>query len=259
VAPPGEENPVTEDLRRLQAERDAALRRVQELSAAQEEFLRAVSHDLRAPLRQVTSYATLLREVLQQQPDPPAQVREALGFAATMQRSARRMAAMLDGLQAISRAGCAPLRLAVVDVDAIVRQERDALSGAQSVRWHVHGDLPPVRADAVLFAQAVRELLANAVKFSHGREAPSCIEVSGAAAPGGRVRLGIADNGVGFAPEHARGLFGVFQRLHRDDEFEGVGAGLALCKLIAERHGATVTLSARPGVGCTVTLDWPAA
>ncbi|MGB6114553.1 MAG: histidine kinase dimerization/phospho-acceptor domain-containing protein, partial [Comamonas sp.] len=87
---------MTEQLQRLQAERDAALRRVQELSAAQETFLRAVSHDLRAPLRHVTSYAALLREVLQQQPDPTAQVREALGFAATMQRSARRMAAMLD-------------------------------------------------------------------------------------------------------------------------------------------------------------------
>ncbi|MBZ0226056.1 MAG: two-component sensor histidine kinase [Comamonas sp.] len=258
MAPPGEESPVTEELQRLQAERDAALRRVQELSAAQETFLRAVSHDLRAPLRHVTSYAALLREVLQQQPDPTAQVREALGFAATMQQSARRMAAMLDGLQAMSRAGSAPLRLAAVDVGAVVLQECDALSGAQPVRWRVHGDIPPVRADAALFAQVVRELLANAIKFSHGCEAPS-VEVSGAAVPNGRVRLGIADNGVGFAPEHAQGLFGVFQRLHRDGEFEGVGAGLALCKLIAERHGATIGASARPGRGCTITLDWPAA
>src|SRR5690606_37555794 len=126
---------------------DAALRRVQELSAAQEEFLRAVSHDLRAPLRHVASYAALLREALQQT-DPSAQVREALGFAATMQRSARRMAAMLDGLQAMSRAGCAPLRLAAVDVGAVVRQERDALSGAQPVCWRVHDGIPPVCADA---------------------------------------------------------------------------------------------------------------
>ena len=247
-----------DELQGLRAERDAALGRVQALSEAHEEFLRAVSHDLRAPLRHVTSYGALLQEVLRELPDPPPQVREAMGFAATMQQSARRMAAMLDGLQAISRAGRAPLHPAPVDVPQALERARGLLADAGRVQWRVAQPIPPVWADPALFGQVLGELLANAVKFSRPRERP-CIEVAGAAALGGRVQVRISDNGVGFDPGRAPGLPGVFQRLHREGEFDGVGTGLALCKTIADRHGAGLSLSAQPDAGCTVNLDWPAA
>ena len=74
----------------------------------------------------------------------------------------------------------------------------------------------------------------------------------------GELQLRVQDNGVGFDPARAGQLFGVFQRLHRESDFEGVGAGLALCRLIAKRHGGEVTATARPGAGCTVRVQWPA-
>lgn len=247
---------MTEEAQRLRAERDAALRRVEELSAVQEEFLRAVSHDLRAPLRHVTSYGALLGEMLRDLPDPPAQVHEALGFAATMQRSARRMAAMLDGLQALSRAGRAPLTPVRVDLHAALLQARAALPVAEAVHWEIAPRMPALHADPALLAQLLVQLLDNAVKFSRGVAAPHVS--ANAQVAGGRVQLSIADNGAGFEERCAQGLFGVFQRLHREEEYDGVGVGLALCKLIAERHGARIAAHARPGTGCTVTLDWPA-
>ncbi|WP_024539117.1 sensor histidine kinase [Comamonas badia] len=245
------------ELERLTTERDALRARVQELTGAQEEFLRAVSHDLRAPLRHVTSYAALLREVLQELPEPPAQVQEALGFAATMEQSARRMAAMIDGLQTLSRAARAPLRLAAVDLAQAVREAAAGLPRGAAVAWDIAPQLPALQADAVLLQQLLGQLLDNAAKFS-GRQSAPRVAVLPAAAESGRVAFTISDNGVGFDPAHAQGLFGVFQRLHRDGEFDGVGAGLALCKLIAERHGARIGAAAQPGAGCTITLDWPA-
>ena len=250
---------MTDEPQRLRAERDAALRRVQELSAAHEEFLHAIAHDLRAPLRHVTSYAALLREVLADLDPPPESVREALGYAATLEHSARRMALMIDGLQALSRAARAPLVPARVDLPAALAQARAALpgvAGAGAVHWEVAPHMPALQADPALLAQLLAQLLGNAVKFSQGVALPR-VSV-GAQAAHGRVLITIADNGAGFDERHAQGLFGVFQRLHRDGEFAGVGAGLALCKLIADRHGARIAAHAQPGAGCTVTLDWPA-
>ncbi len=241
----------------LQAQLDAARGQLAALGAAQEELLRAVSHDLRAPLRHVISYAGLLREVLQELPEPPGQVREALGFAATMEQSARRMGLMIDGLQAISRAARAPLALAAVDVRAAIEQVRATLADAAALRWDLPQAMPAVRADAALLALLLAQVLGNAVKFSRASPRPE-VRVE-AQDQGERVRLAITDNGAGFDPAHAGSLFGVFQRLHREREFDGVGAGLALCKTIAERHGARIAAaSAGPGRGCTVTLDWPA-
>jgi light-regulated signal transduction histidine kinase (bacteriophytochrome) len=102
------------------------------------------------------------------------------------------------------------------------------------------------------------QLLANAVKFSRG-SAPPVVAIAPAAATEGQVAFTIEDNGVGFDPARAGQLFGVFQRLHRESEFEGVGAGLALCRTIALRHGGEVSATARPGAGCTVRVQWPAA
>ena len=248
---------MTSDLERLTAERDALLARVQELTAAQDEFLRAASHDLRAPLRHVTSYAALLREVLQELPEPPDQVLEALGFAATMEQSARRMAAMIDGLQALSRAARAPVHRVPVDLARAVWDVVAGLPRGAAVAWNVVQPLPTLQADPALLQQLLQQLLDNAAKFS-SRQAPARVDIAPVAAPPKRVAFAIRDNGVGFDPAHAQGLFGVFQRLHREGEFDGVGAGLALCKLIAERHGAHISAAAQPGAGCTITLDWPA-
>ncbi|MBS0293806.1 MAG: two-component sensor histidine kinase [Proteobacteria bacterium] len=246
----------SDEAARLQAELAAARQQIAEMTAAQEDFLRGVSHDLRAPLRHVTSYGALVREVLQEQ---PPQVDEALGFLATMEQSARRMALMIDGLQAISRAGRAPLRLQTLDLGAAVQQARAALgAAAEAAHWHITPAMPAVSADSALFAQLLHQLLANALKFTRDMPKP-CITIHAQAGGQGRVHVSVQDNGAGFDGTRASQLFGVFQRLHRESDFEGVGAGLALCQAIARRHGATISATAAPAAGCSIELDWPAA
>ncbi len=235
---------------------------VADLAAAQEEFLRAVSHDLRAPLRHVTSYGTLVREVLGDLPAEVLQgpeVQEALGFLATMDQSARRMGQMLDGLLALVRAARAPLRPEPVALIDAVSEARAALVPAEvgrSIDWQVSVDLPVLQADPLWLRELLVQLLGNAVKFTRNVAQPR-VAVWPDAAPDGAVAFVVQDNGAGFDAARAGALFGVFQRLHRETEFEGVGAGLALCRTIAERHGGTVTATAAPGAGCTVRVQWP--
>lgn len=253
------------ELQQARAELARAQQQMADMAAAQEEFLRAVSHDLRAPLRHVTSYGTLVREVLGDLPADVlqrAEVQEALRFLATMDQSARRMGLMIDGLLALARTGRAPLQLQPVALGDAVAQARQALAAAEAgrtVQWRVAVDaLPPLRADPALLHALLAELLGNALKFSRATAQP-CITVAATAAPEGQVAFVVQDNGAGFDPARAGSLFGVFQRLHRETEFEGVGAGLALCQQVARRHGAEVAAMATPGEGCTVRVQWPAA
>lgn len=251
----GDGTPTADTLAQLRSELAQARQQISDMAAAQEDFLRGVSHDLRAPLRHVTSFGALVREVLEEQ---PPQVDEALGFLSTMEQSARRMAQMIDGLQAIARARRATLRPQAVDLTAAVQEARAALGGAaEGLLWDIAPAMPAVQADAELLGQLLAQLLGNAVKFSRGVQSP-CVRVGAEPLPPGRVRITVQDNGAGFDGAHAQQLFGVFQRLHRESEFEGVGAGLALCLAIAQRHGATIHATAARGAGCTVTLDWPA-
>ncbi len=242
------------------------------LAAAQEEFVRAVSHDLRAPLRHVTAYGELVRELLTEllgdsaiQPagayGPKQTVQEALDFLATMAQSAQRMGRMLDGLLALSRAQRTPLACAPVDVAALLAEVRTLLASeaaGRTVEWQVDSDLPVLWADAALLREVLRELLGNALKFTRGR-AVARITVRSVDEEGGDGVLLVEDNGVGFDAAHAGALFGVFQRLHREEAFPGVGTGLALCRAIAERHGARIAITAVPDAGCTVRLSWPRA
>ena len=254
-----------QEVHQLRTELARARQQVADMAAAQDEFLHAVSHDLRAPLRHVTSYGTLVREVLGDLPADVAErdeVQEALGFLSTMDQSARRMGLMIDGLLALARAGRAPLRPQPVPLAQAVAQARAALAAAEAgraVQWHMDAEnLPVLQADPELLQTLLVQLLGNALKFTRPVAQP-CITLRAEEAPPGQAAFAVQDNGVGFDPARAQALFGVFQRLHREAEFDGVGAGLALCRAIARRHGGTITASAAPGAGCTVRLQWPAA
>ena len=250
------------ELQQLRAALARSQQQVADMAAAQEEFLRAVSHDLRAPLRHVTSYGTLVREVLGDLPPEVlqgAEVQEALGFLATMDQSARRMGLMIDGLQALVRASRAPLRLQPVPLADAIAHARTTLASAErgrTVEWRVGVDLPTLQADSTLLQELLVQLLGNALKFTRPVAQP-CITVLADAAPAGQVAFAVQDNGVGFDPARAGALFGVFQRLHRETEFDGVGAGLALCRASAQRHGAQISATAVPGGGCAVRVQWP--
>lgn len=251
-----------ETVEALRAELARSRQQVADMAAAQEEFLRAVSHDLRAPLRHVTSYGTLVREVLGDLSPEVVQspaLQEALEFLATMDQSARRMGLMIDGLLAITRATRAPLHcttVALADAVAQVRTDLAAAEAGRNVQWSLAPDLPVLDADAGLLRELLVQVLGNALKFTRG-QAVAQIHIGAEPLADGRVAVTVRDNGTGFDPARAGALFGVFQRLHRETEFEGVGTGLALCRVIAQRHGAQITAEGTPGQGCQVRLEWP--
>ena len=246
-------------LRALLAGRDAALAEQQEALQA---WMHAVSHDLRAPLRHITSFGPLVHELLQDAPGLDAATRqEALEFLSTMDQSARRMGRMLDGLLQLARIARAPFTPQAVDLGALVREVQHALAAqhaGRAVQWQADGPWPRVQGDPALLRQLLTELLGNALKFTQARS-PAEIRVTAECTADGHCALCVQDNGVGFDPARAQGLFGIFQRLHRESEFDGVGCGLAAVRAIAQRHGGTASAQAAPGAGCTVRVDWPAA
>ena len=134
---------------------------------------------------------------------------------------------------------------------------KPAIEAGRAVEWRFALDLPTLQADPALLQDLLVQLLGNALKFTRQAAQP-CIAVQAVVAPAGHVAFTVQDNGVGFDPARAGTLFGVFQRLHRESEFEGVGTGLALCRAIAQRHGGAITATAVPGAGCTVRVEWPA-
>lgn len=233
------------------------------LRAAHDGLLHAVSHDLRAPLRHITSFAPLLRESVQALGTGAGGAEaaaEAQQFLSTMEQASRRLGRMIEALLQLARVERAPLKLESVDVRALAMQERDRLAAsapARAVQWQLPEAPVPLRADTGLLRQLLAELLGNAFKFTQGRAAAR-IALQAQPRPDGGWRFIVQDNGAGFDPARAQTLFGLFQRLHRDSEFDGLGAGLALVQLIATRHGASLRATAVPQGGCTVQVDWPA-
>ena len=232
---------------------------LERLRAAHQDLLRAISHDLRAPLRHVTAFAPLLRELIDTPALPAAERTEALEFLGTMESAGQRLVLMLDGVLALSRVAAAPLRLEVVDLDKLVRHVIDqqrAIAPPGRIDWRIDA-LPPVHADVALLRPALVALIGNALKFTERTDHAS-VRVSASRDADGRYRLQVQDNGAGFDMVRAQGLFDLFQRLHPEREFKGVGAGLALVRAVAERHGGTVSARASVGAGCCVEMVWPA-
>lgn len=232
------------------------------LHAAHESWMRAVAHDLRAPLRHVVSFAPLLKESVDELAAAAPQVvhaaEDAHEFAATMERAARKMSAMLDGLAHISRAARAELQPEFVDWLALTVPLVQAL---QAQHPHVQWVLPTqaevlVLAHAEWLRVAMQAVLDNAIKFSAQQVQP-LVQVQAYPLANGGWRLQVQDNGAGFNDSRAQQLGEIFQRMHHDNEFDGVGCGLALVSTVAQRHGARWSVQSQPGAGCTVSLDWP--
>ena len=217
-----------------------------------EAFSYTVSHDLRAPLRHVDGYARMLQEDAGDQLTP-----DMLRYLDMISRSSRHMGLLIDDLLAFSRVGRKPLEQVTLDMGDLVRHALHE-AGAERAQATVDiGSLPAVDADPVLMRQAWVNLLSNAIKYSAPRGAEARIEVSGER-DGALVRYRVRDNGVGFDMRYADKLFGVFHRLHSQDDFEGTGVGLAIVRQILERHGGQVSADARPGEGATFTIELPA-
>ncbi|MEW5864546.1 MAG: PAS domain S-box protein [Pseudomonadota bacterium] len=237
---------VEEKVRARTAELEKALREI-------EAFSYTVSHDLRAPLRHIAGFAGLLLE----RPAVRADA-EAAGYAERLGAAARRLGTMVDSLLEYSRLGRRQLALAQVDLGAEARQiaaELDGQAAGRRVLWTI-GPLPVVRGDPTLLRLLLQNLLDNALKYTRPRP-EARIEI-GARREGSDWVVHVRDNGVGFDMRYTAKLFGVFQRLHRDSEFEGTGIGLAHAARIVERHGGRIWCDAMPERGATFYFTLPA-
>jgi light-regulated signal transduction histidine kinase (bacteriophytochrome) len=253
---------ISDVTRRVEAERalrDYARRleeRSRELESANHElnsFSYSVSHDLRAPLRAIDGFSRILRE------DHAAALdAEGLRLLGVIRTNRRKMAQLIDDLLAFSRLGRKALAVAEIDMVALVRQTiaeaEKAERGDRSIEFRV-GCLPTAVADRALVEQVWVNLISNAVKYTRGRQ-DAIITIDGAI-EADQVVYRIADNGVGFDMRYAHKLFGVFQRLHSDSEFEGTGVGLALVRRVVIRHGGWISADARPGSGATFEFALP--
>ena len=231
--------------------------RTEQLLAANkdlESFSYSVSHDLRSPLRHISSFVSLLEEHLTEQGDETTQ-----RYLATIASSARHMSQLIDGLLAFSRLGRSAVSLAPVDmsmlVDAVVNQIAHDTQ-ERTVEWVIAPDLPVVQGDALLLREVWTNLLGNAFKYTRPCERAR-IEVSWSVDPAVGYTFSVADNGVGFDMQYAQKLFGVFQRMHRASEFEGTGIGLALTRRILERHGGSIWAESERQKGSTFHFSLP--
>ncbi len=233
----------TEELEKHVAARTAQLQVAnQELEA----FSYSVSHDLRAPLRAIDGFSRIVLEDFAEQ--LPLKGQHYLGL---VRSATQRMGQLIDDLLAFSRLGRKPLHRQWLQPDGLVRQVLDDLHAEQAGRRIdlVIGALPPCQADPGLLQQVFANLLGNALKFTRGRD-PARIEVGGGEQEGKPLYF-VRDNGVGFDMRYADKLFGVFQRLHRAEDYEGTGVGLALVQRIINRHGGRIWGEAEPEHGAT--------
>jgi PAS domain S-box-containing protein len=228
----------TEELRAANAELDA--------------FNHSVSHDLRAPVRHVLGFAGLLRRGAEEKLGAREQ-----RLLTQVETSAQHMNTLIDELLAFARLSREPLRATAVNLSALIDEIQGVLEpevGTRQIEWQI-GTLPVVSGDPQLLKFALINLLSNAVKYTSTRPVAH-IEVSGEQRDN-EVVVWVRDNGVGFDPKYADKLFGVFQRLHSQREFEGVGIGLANVGRIVARHGGRVWAEGAVGVGATFFLSLP--
>jgi len=241
------------DIRALNQE---LAKRSAELEASNKEleaFAYSVSHDLRAPLRHTAGYAELLQRATAGVLDA-----KSLRYLAMILESAKRMGNLIDDLLAFSRIGRAEARKTVVDMDQLVadvlRELRPETAG-RDVAWSVH-PLPACYGDRSMLRLVLMNLLSNAIKFTRGRPRAE-IEI-GCEQDGGDAMVAfVRDNGAGFDMKYAHKLFGVFQRLHPANAFEGTGIGLATVQRIVHRHGGTVRAEGAVDGGATFYFSIP--
>ncbi|WP_224362599.1 ATP-binding protein [Hyalangium versicolor] len=229
-------------------------RQLEESNRELEAFSYSVSHDLRAPLRHITGFAQLLDKRARAALDAKSQ-----GYLKTISEAAQKGGQLVDDLLDFSRMSRAQMRLATVPLNTLVDEVRRELlpdMEGRRVTWKVER-LPEVQADAALLRLVFRNLLSNALKYSRPRP-EAVIEISARMIPGEQEVI-VRDNGVGFEMQYVDKLFGVFQRLHSAEEFEGTGIGLANVRRVVQRHGGRVWAESSPGEGATFHFTLPSS
>jgi len=231
------------------------LQKMEELNRSNEElgqFAYIASHDLQEPLRMVASYTQLLSRRYKGKLDSDAD-----DFIAFAVDGASRMQRLIKDLLAYSRAGTKGTDLLRTSSEGALQQALVNLRGAieESGALVTHDRLPSVQADEMQLIQLFQNLVGNAIKYQR----PGVPRVHVSAAKGGEKRwiFLVQDNGLGIDSQYFEKIFGVFQRLHKREEFAGTGIGLAICKKIVERHGGSISVQSQLGQGSTFRFDLP--
>jgi light-regulated signal transduction histidine kinase (bacteriophytochrome) len=232
--------------------------RTMEMEAANKEleaFAYSVSHDLRAPLRHIDGFLELLQKKAGTTLDDQSR-----HYMDTISEAAQKMGRLIDDLLTFSRMGrhgisFQPMELGKMVRDVIRQLEPD--TAGRNIDWSI-GDLPLVHGDEAMLHMALVNLIDNALKFTQPRE-KARIEIGSQPGQEGETVIFVRDNGVGFDPAYIDRLFGVFQRLHRADEFEGTGIGLANVHRIISRHGGRTWAEGGVGQGATFYFSLPYA
>jgi len=230
--------------------------RAAQLQAANKEleaFSYSVSHDLRAPLRHIDGYVARLVKATAEKLDEKSR-----RYLKIISEAAKEMGQLIDDLLDFSRAGRQEMQNGVVELRELAQEVIGSLGAetqGRNIRWK-NGELPVIAGDAVMLRQVMINLLSNAVKYTRPRD-PAEIEIGCASQTDQEVVVFIRDNGVGFEMEYVDKLFGVFQRLHRANEFEGTGVGLANVRRIVERHGGRTWAEGAVDRGATFYFSLP--
>ncbi|QDL55891.1 sensor histidine kinase [Rhodoferax aquaticus] len=238
---------------------NAALRaQLAAVRADMHEFTHCVSHDLRANLRHILAYATVIEEDA-----GPTLAPEVLGHLGTIHHAAKLMGLQMDGLKEFARIAAVvpqPSAVSLGDLVAEVLAHMQAKCSGRLVTWSLANTWPTLHADSALVRQVLTHVVGNAVKFT-GATPAAHIDIGWepCADDASRCTVWVQDNGAGFNSAHKSKLFHVFQRLHSQRSFEGLGMGLALTRKILERHACTAWAEGAEGAGCCVRFTLPLA
>lgn len=225
--------------------------RVRERTEELESFSFSVSHDLRAPLRAINGYTRILEEDYLKSFDP-----EGVRLLGKVQKNAKKMGVLIDNMLEFSRLGKKDLRKSEIDMNELVTTVLADIGTSDNPQVEIKiRKLHPVYADRAMMIQVLSNLISNSIKYS-SKTKNAVVEIS-SEQQDNEVIYTLQDNGVGFDMEYVDKLFGVFQRLHSQEEFTGTGVGLAMAKTIIQKHGGRIWAESQLGVGATFYFALP--